>query len=46
MCGVVAVQVPDLARADLEGELSPAAVAGFDALPRRDLVGDLLTGWL
>src|SRR5262249_11767336 len=46
MCCVVAVQVSDLARADLERELSAAAVTGLNALPGRDLFGDLLAGCL
>ena len=39
---VVAMDVADLARADRERELAARAVAGLDAGPRRDLVGDLL----
>ena len=46
MRGVVAVQVPDLAGADLERELAAAAVTGLDALPRGDFFGDLLAGCL
>ena len=40
--GVVAVQVADLAPADLERELAAAAGARRDARPRRDLLGDPL----
>src|SRR4051812_27643799 len=40
--GAVAVQVADLAPADLERELAATARPGLDALPRGDLVGDLL----
>ena len=35
--GVVAVQVADLAAADLEGELAAAAGSGLDARPRSDV---------
>ena len=40
--GVVAMQVADLAAADLEGELAAAAGAGVDALPGGHLLGDPL----
>jgi hypothetical protein len=42
--GVVAVQVPELAAPDPEGELTAATGTGLDARPGGDLVGDLLAG--
>src|SRR2546423_7949167 len=38
--GAVAVQVADLAAAEPKAPLAPPAVAGGDAAPGRDLVGD------
>ena len=38
--GAVAVQVADLAAAELEGELAALAGAGLDPVPARDLGGD------
>src|SRR5690242_12842272 len=40
--GAVAVQVADLAAAEPEAPLAPPAVAGGDAAPGGDLVGDAL----
>ena len=42
MGGLVAVQVADLPPSELEGELATPAVAGPDARPGGDLLGDLL----
>jgi hypothetical protein len=40
--GMVAVQVADLPASELEGKLTTPAVAGRDAWPGGDLLGDLL----
>ena len=44
--GVVAVQVAELLAPGAERELAPAARAGLDAGPRRDLLGDAAAGTL